>query len=63
MSATLVLTIVSPDSIQCMKDLLLTNPQTGAIPDPLSRDHIARYITGVADGSIANTSVTITSIS
>lgn len=56
--ATLVITIVTPDSVASVTNALSTVPATGTITDPLSRDHIARYIDGVANGSLNATSVT-----
>lgn len=56
--ATLVITIVTPDSIAAVRDALSTTPSTGSIVDPLSIDHIARYVDAVANGSYNHTSVT-----
>lgn len=56
--ATLVITIVSPDSIADITDALNTTPATGTIVENLSIDHIARFVDGVANGSINSTSVT-----
>lgn len=60
--ATLVITIVTPDSVASVTNALNTIPATGSIVEPLSIDHIARYIDGVANGALNHTSVT-TSIS
>ena len=62
MASTLVLTIVIPDAVQSFKDQLDTDPDTGAIVDPESIAKIARFIDGIANGSINATSVVITSI-
>jgi len=56
--ATLVITIVTPDSVASVQDALNTIPTTGTIVEPSSIDHIARYIDGVANGSLNHTSVT-----
>lgn len=56
--ATLVITIVTPDSVASVTDALSTVPTSGAITDPLSIDHIARYVDGIANGSLNSTSVT-----
>jgi len=63
MASTLVLTIVSPDSVAAQETSLNTIPVTGAVTERSSIAQIARYIQGIADGAISNTSVTITSIS
>ena len=56
--ATLVITIVTPDSVASVTDALNTIPATGSITEPSSIDKIARYIDGVANGSLNHTSVT-----
>lgn len=56
--ATLVITIVTPDSVAAVRDALNTTPTTGSIVESLSVDHIARYIDGLANGSLNKTSVT-----
>lgn len=56
--ATLVITIVTPDSVAAVRDALNTTPTTGTIVESLSVDHIARYIDGLANGSLNKTSVT-----
>lgn len=60
--ATLVITVVTPDSVASVTNALNTIPATGTINEPLSIDHIARYIDGLANGALNKTSVT-TSIS
>lgn len=56
--ATLVITIVTPDSVADVTNALNTIPATGSIVERSSIDHIARFIDGVANGSINSTSVT-----
>ena len=56
--ATLVITIVTPDTVAAVTDALNTTPATGAIVESLSIDHIARYIDALANGSYNKTSVT-----
>lgn len=56
--ATLVITIVTPDSVASVTDALNTVPATGTIVESSSVDHIARYIDGLANGSLNKTSVT-----
>jgi len=53
--ATLVVTIVTPDSVAMVTDQL---QGVGTITDPEAIDRISRYITGIADGSFNETSVT-----
>lgn len=56
--ATLVITIVTPDTVADVTNALNTIPATGSIVEPSSIDKIARYIDGVANGSLNHTSVT-----
>jgi hypothetical protein len=56
--ATLVITIVTPDSVASVTDALNTVPSSGSITEPSSIDHIARYVDGLANGSLNMTSVT-----
>jgi len=56
--ATLVITVVTPDSVAAVRDALNTVPTTGTIVESSSVDHIARYIDGLANGSLNKTSVT-----
>ena len=56
--ATLVITVVTPDSVAAVRDALNTTPTTGTIVESLSIDHIARYIDGLANGSLNKTSIT-----
>lgn len=54
--ATLVITIVTPDSVAMVTDQL---QGVGTITeDSNAQDRIARYIDGVAQGSLGMTSVT-----
>lgn len=54
--ATLVITIVTPDSVASVTDQL---QGVGTITgDSNSQDRVARYITGVAQGALNMTSVT-----
>lgn len=57
--ATLIVTIVTPDTVADVTDALNTIPATGSIVESSSIDHIARYIDGVANGSLNHTSVTV----
>lgn len=56
--ATLTITIVTPDTAADVTAALSTIPATGAITEPSSIDKIARYVDGLANGSLNKTSVT-----
>lgn len=56
--ATVIITIVTPDTVADVTNALNTLPATGTIVESSSIDHIARYIDGVANGSLNHTSVT-----
>lgn len=56
--ATLTITIVTPDTVADVTNALNTVPATGLITESSSIDHIARYIDGVANGSLNHTTVT-----
>jgi hypothetical protein len=54
--ATLVITIVTPDSVAMVTDQL---QGVGTITgDPNAQDRVARYVEGVATGAFGMTSVT-----
>ena len=56
--ATLVITIVTPDTVADVTAALNTIPATGSITEPSSIAQIARYVDGVANGALNHTSVT-----
>lgn len=59
--ATLVVTIVTPDTVAMIKDQLLVNgssPYT-VTQSPNTQDRVARFVDGVATGAFNLTSFTI----